>query len=147
MSKVKSLLSQCGGLLRKMKWQFLTNDSKQYLIMNVSKDGQQHLLKLQVDEESSIITVTLSYKKKTPYDYRKQVLDYINKLNFELSIGGFEMDRRDGEVRFRHSVDAESIKLTDIFVNNIVKSVALTGCKYHSNFLEIMAGRDLEEES
>lgn len=140
----KSLLLKWAALLQQRSWSFLVNESKHLLVLNVSKDGVSHPIKVQFKEDAHIVISTLSYQQKTPPEYRDQMIKLINRINLEISIGGFEMDRRDGEVRFRHSVDVESISYTDVFVQNFMNIIALTGCKYYHSIFAAMNG-NIEE--
>lgn len=135
------LLKKWAALLQKRSWSFIVNEAKHFLMLNVSKDGISHPVKVQFKEEASIVISTLSYKRKTPPEQRNHMINFINHINLEVSIGGFEMDRHDGEVRFRHSVDLESIVLSDIFVHNFMNTVAMTGCKYYNAMSTLMDGK------
>lgn len=139
-----SLLKKWAALLQKRSWSFIVNEVKHFLMLNVSKDGVSHPVKVQFKEDASIVISTLSYKRKTPSDQRNHMINFLNHINLEVSIGGFEMDRHDGEVRFRHSVDVESIVLSDVFVHNFMNTVAMTGCKYYNAICSIMDGKTQE---
>lgn len=49
------------------------------------------------------------FNAATAEKYRDEVLRYINMVNYTIRIGSFEMDTRDGEVRFRMYVRYEEL--------------------------------------
>ncbi|OHS98886.1 hypothetical protein TRFO_34793 [Tritrichomonas foetus] len=104
-------------------------------------------MKIQFKEEANIVIATVSYKRKVPAEQRTAIVEFINQINIEISIGGFEMDRRDGEIRFRHSIDVEGLNCTEIFAHNFVNSVAMTGCKYYNALCSVMDGKVQEAYS
>lgn len=55
-----------------------------------------------------------------PPERRAAVGDYLNQVNYGLSIGNFELDFTDGEVRFKTSVDVEGGELTETMLKNLL---------------------------
>ncbi|MDK9699845.1 MAG: YbjN domain-containing protein [bacterium] len=50
--------------------------------------------------ENNFIAVTVT-PFRTPKSRRMRVIEMLNRINFDLAFGNFEMDREDGEIRFR----------------------------------------------
>jgi hypothetical protein len=51
---------------------------------------------------------------------RLTVAEYITRANYGLRIGNFELDFRDGEVRFKSSIDFEDEALTPNLIRNTI---------------------------
>jgi hypothetical protein len=56
----------------------------------------------------------------TPEDRRAAMAEFLARINYGLVIGNFEMDYRDGEVRYKTSIDVEGDRLTPALVRNLV---------------------------
>jgi hypothetical protein len=54
--------------------------------------------------------------------HRTTVTELITRINFGLVVGNFEMDLRDGEVRYRTSLDFEGGELTTPLLQQLVRS-------------------------
>jgi hypothetical protein len=139
-----SLLKTIAELLQVGQWSFALMPDASRIKMKVAANGQTHTIEVQVREESQFILGMLTYKRKCDPEHRLAVVDFINKQNFELSIGGLEMDSNTGLCRFRHSMDVEALKLTPLFVNNFVRIVATLGIKFWGPIETLMNGGSID---
>ena len=64
------------------------------------------------DEKDCIIVYVMS-PIKIPEDKRMQACEYITRANYGIIAGNFEMDFRDGEVRFKSSIEFPEGKVSD----------------------------------
>jgi hypothetical protein len=55
------------------------------------------------------------------------------------------MDPESGKVRYRNSVDVESLQLTEIFINNFVRAIAVHGCRFWERVEMVMDGKPLDD--
>jgi hypothetical protein len=55
-----------------------------------------------------------------PPERRDEVARFISRVNWELSIGNFEMDHEDGFVRFRSSIAFSNTVLTEALIRNAI---------------------------
>jgi hypothetical protein len=60
-----------------------------------------------VSEEHGWVVVSLIFPVKCPPGRRGPVLEFLNRVNWCLALGSYEMDAEAGEVRFRVGMDAE----------------------------------------
>lgn len=77
---------------------------------------------------------------KVPEAVRPAVAEYITRANYGLAIGNFEMDFRDGEVRYKTSIDVEGGKLTHMMIKNLIYANVLTTDKYLPGLKKVMRG-------
>ena len=56
------------------------------------------------NEEDNLLVSLSICPVQVPADRRAQVCEYINRANYGLRVGNFEMDFSDGEVRFRTTI-------------------------------------------
>jgi hypothetical protein len=72
------------------------------------------------DSERLLVYSILS--ENVPEDRRTRISELFVRINYGLVIGNFEMDWEDGEVRYKTSMDLESITPTAIIVRNLIFS-------------------------
>jgi hypothetical protein len=77
---------------------------------------------------------------KVPEEARSDVAEYLTRANYGLRIGNFELDYRDGEVRYKTSLDFEGEKLTDHFIRNTVYPAVQTMDRYLKGLLSVTFG-------
>ena len=136
----ESLLNQWANCMTENNWEFFINKKRNSIVFRVTGSGQTHPVEFRIREDSQLVIGTLTYVKKCPEEYRQTMGNYIAQQNFKMTIGGFEMNRKDGEVRFRNSLDIESIVITPLFVENFVKNITITGCRFYRSIVSIMNG-------
>jgi hypothetical protein len=139
-----SLIRQFSHFLQRGSWSFVLQEGLGLIKMNVSGQGVSHSVEIQVREDSKFVMGTLTYKRKCDANNRHRMVIFMNQQNFELSLGGFEMDPESGKVRYRNSVDVEGIELTEVFVNNFVRAIAVHGCRFWDPIEKVMDGKPLD---
>ena len=137
-----ALMATVSRLLREKDWNFRAHDG--VIEMSVGSDSHQFPVRIQVREDTSLLVGMLTYTRKCPPEYRDNMVRFMNRTNFDFSMGGFEMDRSDGEVKYRSAIDVESLDLTATFINNFLRTVAMLGCKYADAVTTIMDGKPVE---
>jgi hypothetical protein len=83
---------------------------------------------------------------KVPEDRRAAAAEFLTRANYGLRIGNFEMDYKDGEVRYKSSVDFEGVAVTHALVRNAIYPAVRTMDDYMSGLLAVaFGGQDPEE--
>ncbi len=77
---------------------------------------------------------------KVPEEARSDVAEYLTRANYGLRIGNFELDYRDGEVRYKSSLDFEGQKLTNNLIRNTIYPAVQTMDRYLKGLLSVMFG-------
>jgi hypothetical protein len=72
-------------------------------------------------------------------DRRMIVAEYLMRANYGLSIGNFEMDFDDGEVRFRTGIDVENDELSPALLKSLIYSNWVTMDRYLRGLQAVMA--------
>jgi hypothetical protein len=73
-----------------------------YRLRFSGKNGDYNMF-AQAGEDRGLVLVFTYCPVKVPEDRRSMVADYINRVNYGLTLGCLEMDPEDGEVRARSS--------------------------------------------
>lgn len=71
------------------------------------------------------------YPLKVPENKRIAAAEYLTRANYGLFIGNFEMDFRDGEVRFKTSVDVEEAELGPLLKRMVYANVVMADKYFH----------------
>ena len=84
---------------------------------------------------------------KTPETHRLKMSEFINRANYGLLIGNFEMDFSDGEIRYKTSVAMDEIQLTPALINPVVYANVLTTEHYLPGILSVLNDDKSPEEA
>ena len=75
---------------------------------------------------------------KASVEKRLAVTEFITRANYGLRIGNFEMDFRDGEIRYKSSLDFEGQELTHQWIKNAIYPAVRTCDKYLPGLMQII---------
>lgn len=96
-------------------------------ILRVNFTGEQGewIVLVRTDEEKQICIVYSIYPEFVPAEHRAGLATFLFEENYDLSVGNFEMDAADGELRYRTSIDIENDRLSmellnQLFTTNVV---------------------------
>lgn len=77
---------------------------------------------------------------KAPESARPAVAEFITRANYGLRIGNFEMDYRDGEVRYKSSLDFEGIALSPPLIKHAAYPAVQTMDRYLPGLMAVIYG-------
>jgi len=77
---------------------------------------------VRVFPESERLLVYSILSENVPLERRPRLAELFARINYGLVLGNFEMDWADGEVRYKTSIDLESITPTATVVRNLIFS-------------------------
>jgi hypothetical protein len=82
----------------------------------------------------------------TPEDKRAAMAEFITRANYGLYLGNFEMDYRDGEIRYKTSIDVEGGTLTAPLIKSLVYANVALMDRYLPGIMSVIyAGTDPQE--
>jgi len=103
------------------------------------KNGQVTCFaQIQVDLEQLLFYAVAPVK--VPEAARAEVAEFITRANYGLRIGNFEMDFRDGEVRYKSSLDFEGEPLTPALIKNAIYPAVHTMDRYLPGLMSVIYG-------
>src|SRR5262249_32831943 len=98
------------------------------------------------DEEKECFSFYSILPPHASEDKRGGVAEFVTRANYGLIIGNYELDRRDGQVRYKTSIDIEGGELTHKMVENLIYANLTTMDDYFPGFMAVMYGdKDPEE--
>jgi len=71
------------------------------------------------EEQSQLVFYS---RASIPIEERRRmaVAEFLTRANYGIILGNFEIDLRDGEIRYKTSVDIEGVELTPTLIHNLV---------------------------
>ena len=75
-----------------------------------------------------------------PEERRQAMAEFLTRANYGLIIGNFEMDFRDGEVRYKTSIDVEGDRLTPALIRTMVYLNVLMMDRYLPGIMKVAYG-------
>lgn len=101
---------------------------------------------IRVNESDHSIVVVLQAPAHVPEDKRMIASKYLTIVNFGMKLGNFEMDFRDGEVRFKNSCNMTDGRLTKSMVQHLVVIPMMMMDRFFPGLmLVIYGGKDPQE--
>ena len=75
-----------------------------------------------------------------PEESRQKMAEFMARANYDLLIGNFEMDFRDGEMRFKTSIDVEDTEenFTSQIIRQMVYANVVTTDRYFPGIMKVM---------
>lgn len=75
-----------------------------------------------------------------PENHRAAVGEYLHRANYGMTIGNFELDFEDGEVRYKTSIDVEGDRLTVALVKQLVLANVMLMDRYLPGLMAVTYG-------
>ena len=91
-------------------------------------------------EEQQYLAFYSIYPVCVVEDRRMAVAEFITRVNYGLIIGNFELDFKDGEVRFKTSIDAEGDRLSKTLVGRVVLPNVVMMDKCLPSIMKVIGG-------
>jgi hypothetical protein len=139
-----AFLARWAQLLQENEWAFELMPLLGRITLRIRVDDDVYPVDLRIEEESKLVVAMMVYKQKVDPDNRDRMLEFVNKANLDFTLGGFEMDPEDGTIRYRNSLDVESLELSGEFVHSFVRTFAILGSRYWTPVKMILDGKPVE---
>jgi hypothetical protein len=121
-------------------WKYTVLDGESTLMLSFRGQSGSWQCFGRADEEKECFSFYSVLPPHAVEEKRPAVAEFINRANYGLIIGNFEMDYRDGQMRYKTSIDVEGGELTPKMIENIIYSNLMTMDDYFPGFMEVMYG-------
>jgi len=101
-------------------WKFERMGEQPILRMGINGKNGKWACYAQAREDQEQFVFYSVCPVNAPDDKRVTIAELLTRLNYGLVIGNFEMDMRDGEIRYKTSVDVEGDRVSHALVRNVV---------------------------
>ncbi len=119
-------------------WKFYQLEGKPILSMAFKGDNGSWMCYAQAKEEQHQFVFYSIMESNVPADRRQAVAEFLTRANYGLTLGNFEMDFSDGEVRYKTSVDVEGGQLTTQMMKTLVYVNVLMMDKYLPGIMSVI---------
>jgi hypothetical protein len=82
----------------------------------------------------------LNFRDRASAKHRAETMEFITRANFDLVIGNFELNLKDGSVRFKSAIDFTNAVLSRALIRNAIKSAMDAVELYADELVEVMHG-------
>lgn len=105
-------------------WKYTFDEEYETLFMGLEVECKLKSIRIYFDLRETSYLVYAQCPLKVDEGERAQMRELLNRINYDLLHGNFEMDESDGEVRFRYSVDCENrLPSQDIVENSLYRGI------------------------
>ena len=91
-----------------------------------------------VDVSDAILRVYATVGCHAPEQKRAVAAELLNRINWRLVVGNFEMDVADGEIRYRTTLDARGGELTDEMVECTIRTNLTTIDRFYPAIMTLL---------
>jgi hypothetical protein len=94
---------------------------------------------IDVQEDLCTVIVYVLCPSRVPEgNKRRQMAEFLTRANYGLMIGNFEMDFRDGEVRYKGALEYADGDLTTMMIEKLIQKCAYTMAHYFTGLMKII---------
>ena len=140
MGKNERLLETVERFFEEDEWVFDKIEGQQVLTAGFRGDNGTWRCYAQVEEDEQWFAFYSTLDTNTPEDRRHAVAELLTLANYGLIIGNFEMDLRDGEVRYKTSINVTDDRLTVALVRPLVYFNLFTMDRYLESIMSVAFG-------
>jgi len=108
----RELLERVKGALTELQWKFGDDAERLMLLTAYGSRNGLYFCVLQVHPQHPLIAFYTHVQCRVPELKRAALAEYLTRANYGLWMGNFEMDLRDGEIRYKTSLHLADGELT-----------------------------------
>ena len=128
-------------------WPFMPIESEPILRVPFRGEHGQWMCYAQAREEQQQFVFYSVCPASVPDDKRAPMAEFVTRANYGLIVGNFEMDYRDGELRYKTSVDVEGDELSNALLRSLVYANVAMMDQYLPGILAVLYGGTSPEEA
>jgi len=140
MSYSRAICNRIIEFLEKDDWKYRLDEEKEVIRSGLTLEGKMKRCDILFDLRDDKYLLYFTYPICADKAEFAEVVRLINLINYDIMFGNFEMDERDGEVRFRYAVDCDACLPSLAVVEHSMYRTAFTVNKYADAFVHVMMG-------
>ena len=121
-------------------WPFQQLEGQPILQVGFQGDNGQWTCFAQAREEQAQLVFYSVCAAKAPEAKRPALAEFLTRANYGLIMGNFELDWRDGEVRYKTSIDVEGDRLTPALVKQMAYANVVMMDRYLPGIMRVIYG-------
>ncbi len=133
-----SLLQVARQFFEEDDWKFEQMEDKPIIRLGFKGKNASWWCYMKSHEEDRRLCFYSVLDNNVPEHKRPEVAEFLTRANYGLIIGNFEMDFRDGEIRYKTSVDVKGAQLTTSMVKALVYTNLLMVDRYYPGIMKVV---------
>lgn len=134
-------------ILKDDGWNFECDDKNELIRLEIHGTNSAFTSFIIIDEEQETYLCNTHIRQRIPFGKRLEVCNFMNRINYELAIGNFEMDMDDGEIRFRTYLDSAGAEPSKEQLLNLIWNGSQAFDTYYPGLLKIITADFSVEEA
>lgn len=143
----EELLVQVIAYFEARGWPISRHDTLPVVRMEFAADNAEGTMFVQITPGRRRVVAYAALPDRVPPERRADVGELLIRANGALSIGNFDLDLDEGEIRFRSGLDLGATVLTDDLIDPLVQSCLVSVGDVAPAIAEVIAGRRRPEEA
>lgn len=144
MNKLKqSIQSELNNM--KFKYEIDNNDDDGLFVFSIKMDNSTGSLKMIIQLLGERFLVYALLSNRAPRAKLSAVSEFLNRANFGLINGNFELNYSTGEVRYKSFVNAKEINVSSAIIRDSILVPVMMFSKYGDGLLNVMTSKNTPE--
>jgi len=118
--QAKTILQQLLNFFTEDDWGFTKLQGESVLQLAFQGQNGQWACYAQAREEKNQFVFYSVCPAGTPEEKRSEIAHFLTRANYGMTIGNFELDFNDGEIRYKTSIDVEGDRLSPALIKRII---------------------------
>lgn len=135
------------AFLRSDEWPYSDMESGQVARTAFKGDNGQFACYAQARQEQQQFIFYSVCPVTVPDGKRPLVAEFLTRANYGMILGNFEMDYRDGEVRYKTSIDSNGEDLSEGLIRPVVYSNVMMMDRYLPGIMKLVYGDSYDAEA
>lgn len=147
MSYSKEIYNSITNFLDNYKWKYVWDEEQECIKLGIRLKGKITEIRVVIVLGDNDYMVLADLPLKANSQYFLELVKLLNLINYGMVFGCFEMDIRDGEIRFRNAVDCQDRLPSEKIVQKSIILPAVMFEQYGEQILDVMLGEKKAEEA
>ena len=126
------------NFFKENNWLFFQMEQEPALQMSFQGENGQWMCLVKVREEQEQLIFYSISPVKVPENKRLVMAEFLSRANFGLSIGNFELNFADGEIRYKTSIAAKGNGVNSALIGQLIFANLLTMDEYLPGIMSII---------
>ena len=133
----------CNRIIKFLKdddWNYKLNTEKETIALGLTIHNKMKQVDIMFDLRDDKYLLFFTCPLSVEEGERAEMRILLNRINYNLLCGNFEMDERDGEIRFRYTVDCDNCPPSQEVIRHSLYRSASTLEKYGDAIIKVLMG-------
>ena len=143
---MKKVIEAIKSFFEKNKWEYQYNEEEKIFVSGINMNNVLGNVRIYISLEKNSYNVYMILNSKVEEEYYVTVGEFLHRVNYGLKDGNFELDYRDGEIRYKSFVNFKNIVISEEIVEDSIFVGIAMFARYGKGLLKIMLGESTPEE-